>query len=203
MFLTLDGVRYPAQPTSTTLWLLNGVESGPGPGPGPGPGDQTFEWPFDPTSEVTSEYGPRDGRIHQGIDFGKGRAVQGADIYASAGGKVTVATTGHSNQDGSGWGNYVIIDHGVIGGRQLFTLYGHMLAPGALVTVGQDVAKMQVLGKVNNTGNSFGSHLHWETHIANPGGSPTWSNPGTHVNPRSFMATYDNVAPADPVLEGY
>ena len=173
-----------AMPTSTDVWLLNGAEPGPGPGPGPGPEDQTFDWPFD-TATVTSEYGPRDGKIHQGIDFGQ---ALGTPIPASAGGII------HNNPAvfHSGFGNHVVINHGVIGGRQLYTLYAHMQFPAAW-SQGQEINKLDVVGMVNNTDSSFGNHLHWETHIANPGGGLTWSNPGTHVNPRTFMATYENV----------
>jgi murein DD-endopeptidase MepM/ murein hydrolase activator NlpD len=199
LVLTLSGERYIANPTNGRVWLLNDVEAGPGPGTPPTSGDQTFDWPFN-TASVTSEYGPRNGRIHQGIDFGQN---QGVEIHAAAQGTVVNSQSGHSNQDGSGWGNFVVIDHGVVGDRQLYTLYAHMLAPGPFVSVGAEVEKWQVIGKVNNTGNSFGNHLHWETHVANIGGIWTSSNPGTHVNPRTFMATYQNVPVPEIALEGY
>jgi murein DD-endopeptidase MepM/ murein hydrolase activator NlpD len=186
--------------TVSDYWIIQVADAGPGPGE---PGDQTFDWPFDPNTQVSSEYGPRDGRIHQGIDFGTGGVVSGLEIKASAQGTVIRSESGHSNLDGSGFGNVVTIDHGVVGGRQLYTLYAHMLAPGPIVGVGAEVNKGQVLGYVNNTGNSYGSHLHWETHIANPGGGMTWSNPGTHVNPRTFMATYQDVPVPEILLEGY
>lgn len=188
LWLTLNGERYTANPTSAEVWILSGAEPGPGPGPGPGPTDQTFDWPFNPSTEVTSEYGPRDGRVHQGIDFGKGTALAGADIHASAAGVIYNNPAVYH----SGFGNHVVINHGVIGGRQLYTLYAHMVNPSPY-SQGQDVVKLATIGQIGNTGNSFGAHLHWETHIANPGGGPTWSNPGTHINPRTFMATYENV----------
>jgi murein DD-endopeptidase MepM/ murein hydrolase activator NlpD len=184
LWLTLNGERYTANPTSAEVWILSGAEPGPGPGPGPGPTDQTFDWPF-PTTTVTSEYGPRNGKIHQGIDFG---IALGVDIPASAGGTIYNNPAIYH----SGFGNHVIINHGVIGGRQLYTLYAHMVSP-ADWSQGEAIEKSNIVGQVNNTGSSQGNHLHWETHIANPGGGPTWSNPGTHINPRTFMATYENV----------
>jgi murein DD-endopeptidase MepM/ murein hydrolase activator NlpD len=205
MWLTLDGVRYVANPTSSELWVLNAVEAGPGPGEPPTSGDQTFDWPFDPNTTVTSEYGPRNGRIHQGIDFGKGGVTAGVDIHAAAQGTIINCVTGKHNDTSvsGGWGNFVVIDHGIVNARQLYTLYAHMLYPGPIVALHDEVEKGQVLGYVNNTGNSYGDHLHWETHIANPGGIWTSTNPGTHINPRTFMATYQDVPVPEISLEGY
>lgn len=195
LVLVINGESYMAVPTVSGIWLLNSAESGPGPGDPPTSGDQTFDWPFNPDTTVTSEYGPRNGRIHQGIDFGKGGVTTGVDIHAAAQGTIVNSVTGKYNDtSGSGgWGNFAVINHGVVGGRQLYTLYAHMQYPGPIVSVGDHVAKGEVIGYVNNTGNSYGSHLHWETHIANPGAIWTSTNPGTHVNPRTFMATYQNV----------
>jgi murein DD-endopeptidase MepM/ murein hydrolase activator NlpD len=203
MVVVLVGEKYMGVPTGGDIWLLSGAEAGPGPGTPPSTGDQTFDWPFDPNTTVTSEYGPRDGRVHQGIDFGKGGVTTGVDIHAAAQGVVTRADRNHTHQDGSGFGNCVIINHGNIGGRQIYTVYGHMLYPGPFVNVGDSVEKWDVIGQVNDTGNSYGSHLHWETHLCNPGGSPSWSNPGTHVNPRTFMATYQDVPVPEVNMEGY
>lgn len=200
MVLFDDGSKKHATPTGGSLWLFagGGAQTGPGPGPGPTPGgDGKFVAPFSFENDVSSEYGPRSGRVHQGIDFGYGAALEGADIHAAFSGEVIVAETGHYTFDGSGFGNHVIINHGVIAGvpgvreqQQVFTVYGHMLAPGALVSVGQTVSTGDLLGKVGNTGNSYGAHLHWETHIAAPGGNISWSNPGSHMNPRDFMVRY-------------
>ena len=205
MAVIIEGERYLATPTTNSqLWILTGAEAGPGTGE-PGTGDQTFDWPFDPNTTVTSEYGPRNGRIHQGIDFGQGGVTDGSDIHAAAQGTIVNCVTGKYNDtSGSGgWGNFVVIDHGVVGDRQLYTLYAHMKYPGPIVELNDVVEKWQILGYVNNTGNSYGSHLHWETHIANIGGIWTSTNPGTHVNPRTFMATYQNVPVPEISLEGY
>lgn len=184
-----DGSKKLAYPTGGSLWVFggNGVKQGPGPTPDPGPSGK-FVAPFS-WATVTSEYGPRSGRVHQGIDFGNPPATSGADIKCAAPGKVVTATRGAVNGS-SGFGNYVVVNHGVVQGQQIYTIYGHMLAPGALVNVGQDVGQGHVLGKVGNTGASFGAHLHWETHEAPPGGGISFTNPGTHRNPRDFMVKY-------------
>lgn len=149
--------------------------AGVGGGGTPSPGEDLghFQWPF-PLSTVTSEYGPRWGRIHEGIDFGLAPAVAGAPIIAAGDGTIAV------NTYSAGWGNYVRITHNV-GGQQLSTLYAHMNAPG-LPAVGSSVSKGDVIGYVGNTGNSYGAHLHWECWMG--------TSYGTHVNPRDFMAAY-------------
>lgn len=138
--------------------------------PGSGGGGGAFGWPFDPRpisegGTVTSEYGPRDGRMHEGIDFG---VPEGTPIPASNAG--TVIDNGY----GSGTGFYVDLDHG----SGIITRSFHMVVQSDLA-IGTVVSKGQTIGLVGNTGNSFGAHLHWET-IVN----------GVHQNPRDFMAVY-------------
>ncbi len=116
-------------------------------------------WPV--VDRVTSEYGPRWGRMHEGIDVG---GALGASIHSAESGRV----------DYAGWiggyGNTIIVDHG--GG--MTTLYGHM--DGFAVSAGQTVSIGQVLGYVGNSGFSQGPHLHFEVRI---GGAP--------VNPRKYL----------------
>lgn len=187
-----DGSRKLAVPTGGSIWIpgIGGYDpTNPDPDPGteppPAGGDGKFITPFN-WNQVSSEYGPRNGRVHQGIDFGLNGVTSGVDIVAAYDGTVEVATRGHGNQDGSGFGNYVRLNHGVIQGVTLRTVYAHMLAPGALVNQGDTVNRGQVIGKVGNTGNSYGAHLHWETHE----GNISYSNPGSHRNPRNFMQKY-------------
>lgn len=152
------------------------VDPGSGGGPGPTPGG-AFSWPF-PVSAVTSEYGPRDGRFHQGIDFG---ISEGTPIPASNSG--TVIANGY----GSGTGYYVDLSHE--GG--IVTRYFHMVVQSDVGPPGTIVSKGQTIGLVGNTGNSFGAHLHWET-IVN----------GTHWNPRDFMAVYGDGSTVGPPTGG-
>ncbi|MDF2826865.1 MAG: Membrane protein related to metalloendopeptidase [Mycobacterium sp.] len=142
----------------------------------------SFEWPF-LLDTVTDEFGsPRDGgRTHEGIDFAGGAAVRGAEIHSIGAGTVVVS------EYGSGWGNYVIVDHGnAPDGRNLKSLYAHMPDPG--LEVGSTVSMGDMVGRIGNTGNSFGDHLHMETWID-----------GRAVNPRDFMAEFGVATPTTPV----
>jgi murein DD-endopeptidase MepM/ murein hydrolase activator NlpD len=98
----------------------------------------------------------------------------GAPIIAAGAGRIM-------HRYNSGFGNHQIIDHG-----GLFTLYAHQPNGGFRTTDGQHVDKGQRIGTVGNTGRSYGAHLHFETHV----GGLNWNNPGTHMNPRDFMARY-------------
>jgi murein DD-endopeptidase MepM/ murein hydrolase activator NlpD len=121
------------------------------------PGDTTpsaagFIWPVN--GPVTSGFGWRWGRMHEGIDIGVG---YGTPIRAAAAGRVVYAGWM------SGYGNLVAIDHG--GG--VSTAYGHQSS--VAVGVGQVVSQGQTIGYVGCTGHCFGPHLHFEVRI---NGSP-------------------------------
>ena len=155
------------------MWIIGGSPEVPVPPP-PSTGNR-FVWPFD-LSLVTSEYGPRWGRLHAGIDFGRGAANSGGSIKASSAGKVLISKNNHG-----GYGSAVVLEHG--GG--LCTLYGHM-APGTrAVTVGQTVTQGQHLGNTGNTGASRGVHLHFETHE----GGYRWN--ASSRDPRKFFAKWN------------
>jgi hypothetical protein len=146
-------------------------------GSGGGPGGSRFQWPFS-LDLVTSEFRPPDRPSHEGIDFGLGIAnIEGTPIPCMGSGTVSRIL---AEGQGHGWGNGVVVDHGTVLGNNLRTLYAHMYQPPA-VSLGQQVGKGQTLGGIGNTGNSFGNHLHLETHVN-----------GVPINPRDFMATYQN-----------
>jgi murein DD-endopeptidase MepM/ murein hydrolase activator NlpD len=105
-------------------------------------------WPVN--GPITSPFGWRWGRMHEGIDIGVG---YGTPIHAAAAG--TVAYCGWM----SGYGNLVAIDHG--GG--LSTAYGHQSS--IAVGCGQSVSQGQVIGYVGCTGHCFGPHLHFEVRV--------------------------------------
>lgn len=96
---------------------------------------------------LTSRYGRRWNRNHQGIDIG---GSYNSPIKAADGGVVTYAGWM------SGYGNFVIINHE--NGYQ--TAYGHCASLD--VKVGDRVAKGDVIAKMGNTGRSTGTHLHFE-----------------------------------------
>jgi murein DD-endopeptidase MepM/ murein hydrolase activator NlpD len=105
-------------------------------------------WPA--SGPVTSPFGWRWGRMHEGIDIG---APYGAPIHAAASG--TIIYCGWE----SGYGNLTVIDHG----GNLATAYGHQSS--IAVACGQQVSQGQVIGYVGSTGHSTGPHLHFEVRI--------------------------------------
>jgi len=128
------------------------------------PGDVTpsaagFIWPVN--GPVTSGFGMRWGRMHEGIDIG---VASGTPIHAAASGRVVY----------SGWmdgyGNLVAIDHG----RGISTAYAHQSS--IAVGNGQTVSQGQVIGYVGCTGHCFGPHLHFEVRIN-----------GTPVDPLGYL----------------
>lgn len=105
-------------------------------------------WPA--SGPVTSTFGYRWGRLHEGIDIGAG---YGAPINAAASG--TVIYCGWE----SGYGNLTVLDHG----NGLATAYGHQSS--IAVACGQQVSQGSVIGYVGSTGHSTGPHLHFEVRI--------------------------------------
>jgi murein DD-endopeptidase MepM/ murein hydrolase activator NlpD len=105
-------------------------------------------WPV--SAPITSPFGWRWGRMHEGIDLG---AAYGAPIAAAAAGTVIYAAWL------GGYGNLTVIDHG--GG--LATAYGHQ--SGIAVSTGEQVAQGQTIGYVGSTGHSTGPHLHFEVRV--------------------------------------
>lgn len=128
-----------------------------------------FIWPI--KGPVTSPFGYRihpifKSRIfHQGIDIG---GPNGGAIVASNDGKVIF----------SGWyggyGKAVIIDHGIVNGQPITTLYAHMSSITA--SNGQYVKKGQQIGREGSTGYSTGPHCHFEVRVN-----------GKTVNPLNYI----------------
>lgn len=120
---------------------------------------------------VTSPYGmrthPTKGgrRMHTGIDLAGG----GTNIVSMADGVVTKTVRGST-----GYGYYVIVEHGTMNGKKISTLYAHLAE--IRVSTGQQVKAGQSLGVMGTTGTSTGVHLHFEVH-----------ENGSHVNPRGYI----------------
>lgn len=110
-----------------------------------GAGSGSFAMPVSGT--VTSPFGTRWGRNHNGTDFG---APQGTKVLAADSGTVTFC-----GQSG-GYGNLIILNHK----NGYETYYGHLSR--ILVSQGQTVEKGEKIGEVGSTGNSTGPHLHFE-----------------------------------------
>lgn len=92
-------------------------------------------------------------RMHSGTDFGAGC---GTPLYAAQSG--WVVTAGRQG----GFGNYVVIDHGVVGGASIMTGYAHQSK--IAVHRGQWVNMGQLIGYVGTTGLSTGCHLHLQVY---------------------------------------
>jgi len=99
---------------------------------------------------VTSNYGPRWGRMHEGMDIA---AATGTPIRAAECGTVSFAGAQ------SGYGNMVCVKHS----SRFETCYAHMTH--STVTSGQSVDRGQVIGYVGCTGTCTGPHLHFETRV--------------------------------------
>ena len=113
-------------------------------------------WPV--KGQLTSRFGKRNGRHHDGIDIG---ARKGTSVVAAAEGKVMFSGWGPT-----GYGLMLIIRHKY----NLTTVYAHN--SHIHVSKGQVVKKGQKIASVGNTGRSSGPHLHFEvrndSHPMNP-----------------------------------
>ncbi|WP_246117441.1 M23 family metallopeptidase [Cellulomonas composti] len=120
---------------------------------------------------VTSEYGMRFHpilhywRLHAGIDL---RDYCGNDVYAGRDGTVLWG------RYRAGYGNQVMIDHGIINDRGVATSYNHLSQ--ILVSPGQKVSAGQLIARAGNTGTSAACHLHFEVYIN-----------GATTNPRPYL----------------
>ena len=102
-----------------------------------------------PSTRITSPFGPRWRRIHNGLDL---IVNIGDTIVAAFDGKVRIV-----RYERRGYGKYVVIRHD----NGLETIYGHLSKQ--LVEENQLVKAGEVIGLGGNTGRSTGSHLHFET----------------------------------------
>ncbi|MBQ2391243.1 MAG: peptidoglycan DD-metalloendopeptidase family protein [Clostridia bacterium] len=132
-------------------------------------GTSIFAWPVQAGSYISSHFGSRWGTTHGGTDICFYGGAYGKPIYAAAAG--TVIAAGWNN---GGYGNYVIIDHGVLNGNRYTTLYAH--ASSVCVSAGQTVSQGTHIANIGNTGQSFGAHLHFEVRVN-----------GTRVNPMNYF----------------
>ena len=118
----------------------------------------TFQWPVPSSHTITSNYGyrihPISGtkKLHAGIDIG---APGGSNIVAADSGTVILSSFGYNG----GYGNYIIISHG----NGITTRYAH--CSNLYVSVGDNIAKGQVIAAVGSTGASTGNHCHFEVRI--------------------------------------
>lgn len=112
------------------------------------PSSSGFIWPV--SGPVTSGFGWRWGRMHEGIDIA---VPTGTAVHASASGRVIYAGWL------GGYGNLVVIDHG--GG--IATAYGHNSS--IVAGYGAGVSQGQVIAYAGSTGHSTGPHVHFEVRV--------------------------------------
>jgi murein DD-endopeptidase MepM/ murein hydrolase activator NlpD len=105
-----------------------------------------YMWPAQ--GALTSGYGWRGGRMHQGIDIA---APIGTPIMAAASGEVVFA-----GWNSGGYGNLVQLKHP--DGSVTFYAHNNRL----LVSNGQKVKQGQLIAEMGSTGRSTGPHLHFE-----------------------------------------
>jgi len=115
---------------------------------------------------ITSNFGPRWGRQHKGLDI---KVNTGDTLYAAFSGKVRIV-----RYEPKGYGKYVVIRHP----NGLETIYGHMSKH--LVAENQEVRAGDPIGLGGSTGRSTGSHLHFETRLC-----------GTALNPALMFDFYN------------
>lgn len=120
-----------------------------------------FGSPLARETVVTSQFGPRWSRMHEGIDL---RASRGDDVVAAASGVVVEARVGR------GYGNMVVIRHGA----SYTTTYAHLNSIS--VRQGQSVRRGEKIGTAGDTGVATGVHLHFEVR-----------RDGQPVNPESVI----------------
>jgi murein DD-endopeptidase MepM/ murein hydrolase activator NlpD len=124
-------------------------------------GGTGLAFPLIVPAPITSLFGWRthpitgDRRFHSGMDLG---AAMGTPILAAYSGQVETADWQ------GGYGLAVVLNHN----NALQTLYGHMSE--IFVQPGQWVERGSVIGRVGSTGNSTGSHLHFEVRQLTPQG---------------------------------
>ena len=123
-------------------------------------GSGIFQLPNSTSAISGYEYNPP---VHNGLDYD---GDTGDPIFATDNGVVIYA--GWSDR---GYGNTIVIDHG----NGYLSLYAHLMDGGVAVGCGAAVYSGTVIGYMGNTGNSSGSHLHFELRY---NGSP--------VNPHGF-----------------
>lgn len=137
----------------------------------PGNGNTTYSggklaWPSTSARIVSSPFGYRSMGWHGGVDLCAPGGSKGVAVLAAAGGTVVTAGWHYS------YGYNVLIDHG----NGIKTRYAHMLAGSLSVKSGQKVSQGQQIGKIGETGDAWGAHLHFEV-IKN----------GTRVNPMPYI----------------
>jgi SLT domain-containing protein len=124
-------------------------------------------WVRPTTGRVTSDYGPRWGTHHAGMDIADG---EGTPVVAPT--AMRILETGANIGPGR-------TGQGILGELMggMYSYFGHNPVGGIRVRPGDLVAPGQRIGAQGSTGNVTGAHLHWEVHQGSP-----WND----INPHPF-----------------
>lgn len=135
-----------------------------------------LEWPIPGYYTISSGFGGREQPVpgassnHKGLDISTNKQT-GKKVIAAESGKVIVSKCQvDKNGNDTGYGNYIVIDHG----NGYSTRYAHLSS--RLVSVGTVVSRGQTIALSGNTGTSTGPHLHFEVRIN-----------GVAVNPMNYV----------------
>ncbi len=129
-----------------------------------------FSWPVE--GEISSLYGVRRGRRHDGLDI---RAPRGAPIYAAAKGEVVYSKRLR------GYGNLILLKHP----GDFFTVYAHNSVN--LVKRGAQIQRGQVIAKVGSTGRSTGPHVHFEVRVGSKPRNPLFFLPENRLAKKALQ----------------
>lgn len=124
---------------------------------------------------LSSGFGPRGGRNHDGIDL---QSRPASMIYSGGPGEIREAG------EARGYGLYIVIDHG----SGVFTRYAHLANFAPHVREGLQIGFGQPLGLMGDTGNATAIHLHYEVLTGEWGARGSWGL--TPTDPLSWPA-YD------------
>lgn len=151
-----------------------------------------LQWPVDSRrvnqffGENPESYRPFGLAGHEGLDL---FALSGANIYAAASGVVTQS----EHPSGHPYGLQVRLKHEV-NGKVYHTIYAHLSE--TRVRVDQRVSAGDLIGLADNTGNSFGSHLHLTLKID---GEQTPGYPAGIVDPWPYLQAPQPEEPTGPL----
>jgi len=137
------------------------------------PSDVVDHWPdpFNGARKVKSGYGMRGTEAHPGYDFNP--LPEGTSVPSPGPGKLALASMSPSENLKENYGNFVVINHGLIKSGQykgyyLYSMYAHLKSisvsgQGTPIKLGQELGKSGNTGLVR--GQLGGYHLHWEVFL--------------------------------------
>ena len=155
--------------------------------------DCTIGQPYgNPSSSYTCGF-------HTGVDFPQsGVAVQNPDLYSITDDGVVVYVYNQSQGTTPALGNQVQIYDNRTG---LYYRYCHMLYGSVTLNVGDRVNLNTIVGKMGNTGNSTGTHLHLEASTSQAWSCSNFVDPCSPLgfpNTRGTIVKWDSTPPTPP-----